>query len=287
MKPMTIDQQGTKLHAWEGERNGPTILFLHPQGGSSSIWNDMLPYFSEDFHIICLDLRGHGQSELAATGYDIGTQCEDIRAVLDHAGVKKAHLVGNSLGGDFATFFAAAYPERVLSLVQLDSGMIDFIGPHGEREGSKAEILEQYRKRPVPSFREREEFVAYARQHWQPWDPYYENWFEHVTIYPLPDGSITYQIPTAINLQIMETVCDLHYEDAYAHIKCPVLFLPAEAEPKLDVKLALIQQATTHPKSKTVIIPNAKHLLPIDVPIETSLEIVAFLKGLHLEAASG
>ncbi|TQK62437.1 alpha/beta hydrolase family protein [Brevibacillus sp. AG162] len=102
MKSLTVYQQETRLHVLEGERNGETILFLHPQGGTSSIWNDMLPYFSEDFHIICMDLRGHGQSEHAATGYDIGTQCEDIRAVLDHTGVERAHLIGNSLGGDRA-----------------------------------------------------------------------------------------------------------------------------------------------------------------------------------------
>ncbi|MFS0558930.1 alpha/beta fold hydrolase [Brevibacillus sp. 179-C9.3 HS] len=280
MKQVTAYHQGTRLCGLEGERNGETILFLHPQGGTSSIWKDMLPYFSEDFHIICMDLRGHGQSEHAATGYDIGTQCEDIRAFLDHVGVQKAHVIGNSLGGDFATFFAAIYPDRVRSLINLDSGMIDFVGPNGEREGTKEEILEQYRKRIVPSFEHREEFAPYARQHWHPWDPYYEKWFLHVTIYPLPDGLITYQIPTAINLQIMETVCDLHYEDAYAQIKCPVLFLPAESEPKLDVKLSLIQKVTSHPQSKTVVIPKSKHLMPIDQPIETSMEIVAFLKGL-------
>ncbi|MBW5470195.1 alpha/beta fold hydrolase [Brevibacillus formosus] len=287
MKSLTVYQQGTRLHVLEGARNGETILFLHPQGGTSSIWNDMLPYFSEDFHIICMDLRGHGQSEHAATGYDIGTQCEDIRAVLDLTGVERAHLIGNSLGGDFATFFAATYPDRVRSLINLDSGMIDFVGPNGEREGSKADILEQYRKRAVPAFQHRKEFAPYARQHWYPWDPYYEKWFQHVTIYPLSVGLITYQIPTAINLQIMETVCDLHYEDAYAQMRCPVLFLPAETEPKLDVKLSLIQKVTRHPQSKTVVIPNSKHLMPIDTPLATSMEILAFLKGLVLDSPSG
>ncbi|WP_429776645.1 alpha/beta fold hydrolase [Brevibacillus agri] len=112
MKPMTVDQQGTRLHAWEGQRNGPAILFLHLQGASSSIWNDMLPYFSEDFRTICLDLRGHGQSEQAATGYDIGTQCEDIQAVLDHAGVEKAHLAASRLERIRQSGLAQAEPGR-------------------------------------------------------------------------------------------------------------------------------------------------------------------------------
>lgn len=286
MRDFIVDQQGTRLYGQEGARNGESILFLHPQGGALSIWDDMLPYFSDDFHMVCMDLRGHGQSEHAAFGYDIQTQCDDMRAVLDHLGVEKAHLIGNSLGGDFATFFAARYPDRVHSLINLDSGMIDLIGPNGEREGTKAEILEQYRLREVPSFRHPEEFAPYARQHWQPWDPYYEKWFDHVTIYPLEDGMITYQIPAAINLQIMETVCDLHYEDAYAQIQCPILFLPAETEPKLDVKLTLIEKVTKHPYTKTVILPNSKHLLPIDQPIETSMEIRAFLKGLLPDASA-
>ncbi|MGK5507185.1 hypothetical protein [Brevibacillus formosus] len=70
-------------------------------------------------------------------------------------------------------------------------------------------------------------------------------------------------------------------------MRCPVLFLPAETEPKLDVKLSLIQKVTRHPQSKTVVIPSSKQLIPIDTPIATSMEILAFLKGLVLDSTSG
>ncbi|GAB1531755.1 MULTISPECIES: alpha/beta fold hydrolase [Brevibacillus] len=70
-------------------------------------------------------------------------------------------------------------------------------------------------------------------------------------------------------------------------MRCPVLFLPAETESKLDVKLSLIQMVTRHPQSKTVVIPSSKHLIPIDTPIATSMEMLAFLKGLVFECASG
>lgn len=265
---------------WEGERKGETILFLHPQGGTSSFWDEMLPYFSDEYHLVCMDLRGQGESERASTGYDIETQCRDILAVLDHLEIENAHLIGNSLGGDFATFFAAKVPDRTRSLCNLDSGMIDFIGPNGEREGTKEEILEQYRTRKVPAFERREQFLAYAKENWVPWAPSYEKWFSHVSIYPLDNGLITYQIPKQINLQIMETVCDLHYEEAYRQIRCPVLFLPAEDEPKLDVKLALVERFKETLSCKVVVIPKSKHLMPIDQPEQVSREILAFLRAL-------
>lgn len=282
LKSVTVHNGMTRLQVWEGERNGETILFLHPQGSISTIWGKMLPYFSEQYHSVCMDLRGQGDSEKAASGYDIETQCRDILAVLDHLQVERAHLVGNSLGGDFATFFAATYPERTLSLINLDSAMIDYIGPNGESAETREEVLERFRKREIMAFDNREQMMEYARTYFTPWDSYWEGLMNHVGIYTVDNGRIAYQIPTHINLQIMETVCDLHYEqDAYPYVQCPILFLPAEAEKKLQEKLDLIERVSKHPKNKTVIIPGSRHLLPIDQPDQVSKEIIAFLDGLR------
>lgn len=278
MKSVYVWNQECRLQVWESERKGQTILFLHPQGGCSSIWRDMLPHFSEDYHLVCMDLRGQGDSDRAASGYDIDTQCADILAVLEALHIEKAHLVGNSLGGDFATFFAAKHPERMLSLIHLDSGMIDYIGENGEHDLSREEVLTNARNRERTGYDTKEQFASHAKETWTKWDPYYEKWFEHVSIYPMENGQITYRIPNDINVQIMETVCDLHYEEAYQQITCPVLFLPAADEPKLDVKLSLIDRVRDNFTSKVVIIPHSKHLMPIDQPLLASKEILTFLK---------
>jgi 2-succinyl-6-hydroxy-2,4-cyclohexadiene-1-carboxylate synthase len=279
MKSLHVWNQDCKLQVWEAERKGETILFLHPQGGCSSIWKDMLPHFSENYHLVCMDLRGQGESDRAATGYDIETQCADILAVLDSLQIEKAHLIGNSLGGDFATFFAAKHPERMLTLINLDSAMIDYLGANGECDETREEVLEYYRNRERPGFDSREQFAAQARETWwDEWHPYYEKWFEHVSIYPLDDGQITYRIPNEINVQIMETVCDLRYEDAYQQMKCPVLFLPATNEQKLEEKLTLIERVREYFPCKVAMIPDSKHLMPIDQPDAVSQEILTFLK---------
>jgi 2-succinyl-6-hydroxy-2,4-cyclohexadiene-1-carboxylate synthase len=278
MKSVTVYHQQTRLQVWEGERNGEAILFLHPQGGTSAFWKKILPYFSDDFHIICMDLRGHGNSDRAASGYDIDTQCLDFLAVLDHLQVEKAHLVGCSLGGDYATFFAAKYPERTLSLSNVDSGMIDYVGPNGERELTKEEVLEEYRQRKILEFQNYEQIVAFCKDKWIPWDSYFEEWMQQVSIYQLDNGNITFQIPTHINVQIMETVCDLHYEEAYNKIQCPVLFLPAEDEPKLESKMALIERVKGSFPSKAVVIPQSKHFMPLNQPKQVSTEILTFLR---------
>ncbi|MET3290206.1 UNVERIFIED_CONTAM: 2-succinyl-6-hydroxy-2,4-cyclohexadiene-1-carboxylate synthase [Brevibacillus sp. OAP136] len=277
MKRVAVYHAQTKLQVWEGERKGESLLFLHPQGSRSSIWNEMLPHFTDKYHPVCMDLRGHGESDFADKGYDIETVCRDILAVLDQLQIPKAHLIGNSLGGDFAVFFAAFHPERTASLCLLDAGMINYIGPNGERDLTREEVLAEFAQRPIKAFEPGEDIVPDNIQRWVPWEGYFAKWFQHTSRYPLPDGRIAYQIPTRINLQIMETVCDLCYEEAHRHIRCPILFLPAETEPMLSVKLQMIERVPAKVSTKTVVLADSRHLMPLDQPIATAREIRTFL----------
>lgn len=70
------------------------------------------------YQVIAFDIRGHGKSdkphEAAAYGVEM---VEDVRRLLDHLHIKKAHVVGYSLGGTIALKFVTMYPERCLSVV--------------------------------------------------------------------------------------------------------------------------------------------------------------------------
>jgi pimeloyl-ACP methyl ester carboxylesterase len=71
---------------------------------------------AKDFHVIALDCRGHGKSgkphDVASYGREM---VEDVARLLDHVQIRRAHIVGYSMGGMIAGAFSAAHPDRVLT----------------------------------------------------------------------------------------------------------------------------------------------------------------------------
>lgn len=282
---LKIKTNGINVQVYEyGNESGEAILFLHPQGSSTKIWGKLVPMFEKDYHIILMDLRGHGESDKATEGYDIRTQCKDIKNILQKLEIQKAHFVGNSLGGDIATAFASMYPNDIISLTNIDSGMIDYIGPEGERNLTKEEVLKQFREREIKSFSSKTELLEYVQSVFPKaiWDNYFEEWFKFVSIYEVENGRISYQVPPSINVQIMDMVCDLHYKELYKNITCPILFLPAEKEDHLNIKLKNIEEAQKTTFVKSCIIPESKHLMVLNQSEEIGKEIVQFLQEINI-----
>ena len=106
---------------YEISGEGETIVFIHGLGSSSQDWYLQRDFFSKDFQVLAYDVRGHGQSEKSAPPYRIEGFAEDLSALLDELNIKKAHLVGLSLGGLIAFQFAVDYPEMVNTLTIVNS----------------------------------------------------------------------------------------------------------------------------------------------------------------------
>ena len=273
MRVKTSD--GIELQVYEFSEAGEPVLFLHPGGASSFVWIKMVPFFETRYRALAMDFRAFGQSDMPESGYVMERYVADIVEVLDAVGVERAHLVGNSLGADIATYFAAAHPERMLSLVNIDDGMLDFIGPNGQHEGTKDELIEQKRKRPRMEWASRAEFEWWAQENWLPWDEESEAYREHLVLYENPNGTWSREEPKEIGVQLYAMYCDYQFAPLYDSITCPVLFLPAATEPGLDRKLAFCQGIAN---SKTVVIPESRHIPLFAQAREFSDVILQFLK---------
>lgn len=112
---------GVRLYVEDSGGNGPPVLFAHGLLYSCRMWDAQVPSLRGRFRCICYDHRGQGQSEVAASGYDMETLCEDAAALIRSLGVEPVHFVGLSMGGFVGMRLAARYPELVRSLVLIDT----------------------------------------------------------------------------------------------------------------------------------------------------------------------
>jgi pimeloyl-ACP methyl ester carboxylesterase len=95
-----------------------TIVMHHGIGANRDIFAGWLPALVQTHRILRFDMRGHGDSARpnAAVPIDMDRLSDDLFAVMDAAGVERAHLVGESIGGTIALNAALRTPERVQTL---------------------------------------------------------------------------------------------------------------------------------------------------------------------------
>jgi pimeloyl-ACP methyl ester carboxylesterase len=112
---------GSVRLAFEVDGHGPPLLLIHGLGYCRAGWGPAAERLAEDFRVIRFDNRGVGDSDKPRGPYTVGTLTSDALAVLDAAGVDRAHVVGVSLGGLVAQTLAAIEPARVDHLVLVGS----------------------------------------------------------------------------------------------------------------------------------------------------------------------
>lgn len=103
-----------------GDGARPFVL-IHGFTGSRDDFRERLPELSRQGHTIALDQRGHGGSDNPGEGYTLPQLAADLLGFLDSVGIDRCDLLGHSMGGMVALRFALAQPERVASLVLMDT----------------------------------------------------------------------------------------------------------------------------------------------------------------------
>jgi 3-oxoadipate enol-lactonase len=105
-----------------GKTDGPVVVLSNSLGSTHRMWDAQLPALEERFRVVRYDTRGHGDSPVPDGPYSIDELADDLVALLDRLGVRRAHLVGLSLGGMTAMRVAARNPDRVDRIALLCTG---------------------------------------------------------------------------------------------------------------------------------------------------------------------
>jgi len=94
-----------------------TIVFIHGLGENLESWKHQINYFSKEYKVVALDLRGHGNSSAPKKKIEIADFAEDVKELLDHLGINKAHLCGLSMGALVIFELYKKYPDLFLSMI--------------------------------------------------------------------------------------------------------------------------------------------------------------------------
>jgi pimeloyl-ACP methyl ester carboxylesterase len=115
-----ISTDGVSI-AYEVRGKGePALLFVHGWSRNRTDWNVQMDYFAKNYKAISIDLAGYGESGNNRNNWTMEAFGEDIVSVVTHLDIKKAILIGHSMGAPVVLKSAKLIPERVVGIVPVD-----------------------------------------------------------------------------------------------------------------------------------------------------------------------
>ena len=121
MGKRSVGDVDLEIHKWG--TGDPSLLLLHGFTGSSLDWTDNVADLSTDRRVVAYDQRGHGDSTNTCdrTTYTFDRLVADLAAVIDLQGLAPLDLLGHSMGGIVAMRYALAHPDKLRSLILMDT----------------------------------------------------------------------------------------------------------------------------------------------------------------------
>jgi pimeloyl-ACP methyl ester carboxylesterase len=140
---------GNRVHYYDVGKGKNALILIHGWNCNADVWKDSYNAFPQ-YRVIAIDLPGYGKSDKPNTNYSMEYFARSIDAVMADAKVKRAVLVGHSMGTPVARQFYRLYPEKTLGIVVVDGPLVSF-GSKAEMDKFLAPLVSNY-KDNVPRF---------------------------------------------------------------------------------------------------------------------------------------
>ncbi|HMD16984.1 MAG TPA: alpha/beta fold hydrolase [Terriglobales bacterium] len=255
-----VENQRAKIY-WDELGQGTPVLLIMGLGYTSVMWHRTRPALSEHFRTIAFDNRGVGRSDVPPGPYSIATMASDAAAVLDAAGIDRAHVFGVSMGGMIAQEFALQYPARTRSLIL---GCTAAGGPSAVRAESK--VADVLMARGMTPEQARDAILPYIYDAATPRQKIDEDIRVRQPWLPTPAGYIA-QLLAILAWESYSRIAQVTAPTLVIHGKSDALVPPGNGE--------LI--AKRIPGARLVLLEHASHLFLTDQPEEANRQILEFL----------
>jgi proline-specific peptidase len=272
---------GIKL-CYDIHGNGDPVILLHGFSDKKEHWRAQVGELSEHFKVIRLDNRGAGKSDRPDGEYSMEVYASDVAGLMDYLEIRRAHIIGHSMGGMIAQNFAILYPNKVNKLILINT--FPGLKPPGQpiedvismqRESAIAG-QEAILKAPNNAFVDGAK-PSYSRKFWKlmkenPQQKFHGIW----SVEDLIDEKINYG-PTAIDLSNQSHAISTHNTYERLHeIKSKTLVISAEKDKSCPKSMgARIHELI--PNSKFIITEGAAHQSILERAPEINKCIIEFL----------
>jgi 3-oxoadipate enol-lactonase len=264
-----LENQGAKIY-WDEQGQGAPVLLIMGLGYTSAMWHRTRPALARRYRTIAFDNRGVGLSNVPPGPYSIATMASDAAAVLDAAGIARAHVFGVSMGGMIAQEFALQYPARTHSLIL---GCTSPGGPSAVRAESK--VADVLMARGMTLEQAREAILPYIYDAATPREKIKEDVSLRQRWLPSPAGYMAQ----------LQAILAWESYSRIAQITAPTLVIHGKSD-------ALVPQgngeliAKRIPGAKLVLLEHASHLFLTDQTQAAHIEILEFLLS-HADGEPG
>lgn len=245
---------------FEERGSGEPVLFIHGLGSSARDWKAQIEFFSRTHRVLAYDVRGHGRSPAPRERYDMRALAADATRLLEQHGAVPAHVVGLSMGGAIAFQLLADRPDLVRTAVITNSAPELILRTLAQRTAILARIA------IVSTFGTRAMGAVLARR-----------------LFPGEEGA---KLRAAFVEQVgamgrrpyiyaLRAMVGWSVADNLARMDRPVLILASERDySPVALKRAY---AAKMPRAEVVVIPDARHALPVERPDEFNAAVSRFL----------
>jgi pimeloyl-ACP methyl ester carboxylesterase len=265
----TAEINGVNLY-YEECGEGLPLLLVHEWGGDHRSWEPQVRFFARRYRVITFSARGYPPSAVPpdVASYSQRLAVDDIKGVLDHLSIRKAHVCGLSMGAYATLIFGLTYPERALSLAVAGGGygsatdrdafrkITVEMAERLERDGMAA-VAETYSRGPTR--------VQFLRKDPNGWQEFHDH---------LAAGSA---VGRALTLRGVQTTRPSFFELAreFERLLVPTIVMVGdEDDPAIEPSLYLKRKA---PAAGLVVFPNSGHTINLEEPDLFNRALLDFL----------
>ncbi len=253
---VAISKGGTPISFSEYGKGEPTLIFVHGWSCNRSFWEKQISYFEKKYHVVTLDLAGHGSSGRERAVYSMEAFGEDVAAVVRKIGSEKVILVGHSMGGPVIIEAAEILQGQVIALIGIDT-------MHNLEETHTAQEIEEI-VRPF-----KEDFKKTT-----------DSFVRNNMFVPGTDSQLVDQIAGSmanasmpVGVSAFEEMFKRSYITDPMHIKVPVWCLNADLWlTKSEINRKYV------PKFEVRIMPGVGHFLMLEKPDEFNRQLDDIIK---------
>lgn len=246
---------------------GPALILLHGVGLNQSIWVEQVKAFVPTRQIITYDLLGHGRSAAVPENTTLGDWVHQLENLVEELKLERFCLLGFSFGGMIAQAFAAKNADRIEKLVLMSTV---YARSDEERAGVLARLDVAQREGPqaiIAAALSRWFSVKFAAEY-----PVVMQGYERMLRNNEPASFLAaYKCFATGDKQLVDMV---------SGISCPTLVMTGELDGGSTPEMAR-RLAATIPSARCFLIPQARHMMPVERSDEVNSVLRRFLEGEH------